>query len=148
MRFCAIVALLFACLGCQANTTAPLGDSNCLKSATISNVAGHLHGAECTADADCKYGVCKKPAYQTGSDKTFGVCTKDCSCGAGSECSKDDDATQGLHFSCIKAQSGAGSECAIQCVSNADCSKINPKLKVCASSSTFFQSAQKICTIQ
>lgn len=124
------------------------GNMNCAKSLTISNVAGLLHGAQCTNDADCKYGMCKKPAYQTGADKSFGVCTKDCSCGAGSTCSLDDNSTQKIGFSCIGAPTGGGYECAIQCAGVEDCIEINPKFNACVSSSTFFQNAQKICSIQ
>ncbi len=139
-------SLALALAGCPSTSLTPGGETNstdCQKSASVSNPMGHLHGAACGAPGDCRYGICTSNALQLGADHSMAVCTKDCSCGAGSQCDVDNAA--GMLFTCIKAPAGAGSECALLCNSDADCQNVNPGT-ICANSglySDLFQSASK-----
>ena len=133
------------CLGCPVTNTDPQNDV-CTKSTGISQPTGHLHGHECQNDSECQYGWCNKAAMQLAGATGYGVCTKDCACGAGSQC--DADNATGMSFTCIKRASGAGSECAIKCTSVADCTKINPKFTACVTGidGVFSAGASKACT--
>jgi hypothetical protein len=142
----ALLALALAA-ACETSSGAGAPSNDCAKSAGISQPTGHLHGHQCSKSEECRYGVCLSGALQKATAYvSWGVCSKDCSCGPGSACSLDDDS--GMLFTCIKAQQGGGSECAISCDSTAACEKINPDMR-CASSveySQWFQSAAKgIC---
>lgn len=140
-----LLALVFA--GCETNAAAG-GDSVCTNAPHISNAQGGIHGASCTQNADCRYGVCNKVALQLAGHVTTteGVCTKNCACGANSSCDLDDVADR--HFKCIKAPSGGGSECAVQCASVTDCQQVNPRFNACTTTSAFFQTGVKVCAIQ
>jgi hypothetical protein len=142
-----VTLFLAAC----TTTAAAGGDYICTNVPEISNKLGAINGAGCVNNSDCQYGVCKKGALQLAGHVTTteGVCTKDCACGGpSSQCSADDDEVNGVHFKCIKAPKGGVSECAIQCASLADCQKVNPRFTACTASSSAFQTAVKICTIE
>lgn len=146
------LAILFAVLGLGACTTSAgaAGDYVCKNAPGIANAQGAVHSAGCLQNSDCKYGVCNKVALQLSGHVTTteGVCSKDCSCGGPtSQCSADDDEANGLHFTCIKAASGGGSECALKCTSVADCQKVNPRFTACSTGSVTFSTAVKVCTI-
>lgn len=115
----------------------------CTLSQAISNPDGGLHGAPCTGPQDCQYGICATNGIQLPGGATVGVCTKDCSCGAGSQCSNDD--VSGTSFTCVKALAGAGSECAIRCSGDDVCTAMNPALR-CASPGEYGQYLQSAAT--
>lgn len=145
-----IRTVLLATVLAAACTTATDTTGQCpFASPVVKNQNGLLHGVACNADADCKYGVCTKAAMQQGGSSATGVCTKQCSCGGEtSTCSIDNDLNKGLSFTCIKAYSGSGSECAAVCKSDADCQKINPAQPNCVDGVTgvFTAGAQKVCS--
>ena len=149
MRFLLTVFLMSFC-ACDT-TGAGGGDYTCSNTPTIKNAQGGVHGAACVKNSDCEYGSCSKSALQLAGHVTTteGVCTKDCSCGsASSQCSTDDDETNGVHFSCIKAIGTPSSECALKCTSVADCQKVNPRFNTCTETSSSFGTGVKVCTIQ
>lgn len=132
---------------CTSCVTAVESDGNCTKSASVATTTGKLHGEECTANADCKYGNCSGTALMLAGETTFKVCTKEASCGTGTQCSDDNDTAKGLEFTSIKASAGAGTECAMTCISAADCAKVNAKLKFCVTSVTGrFSAGRKVCS--
>ncbi|MSP90999.1 MAG: hypothetical protein EXR79_04220 [Myxococcales bacterium] len=137
-------AFVALCCGCVAATDT---EYSCTKSASIATTTGKLHGEECTANADCKYGNCSGTALMLAGATTFKVCTKEASCGTGTQCSDDNDTAKGLEFTSIKAAAGAGTECAMTCLSAADCAKVNPKLAFCVTSVTGkFSAGRKVCS--
>ncbi len=139
--------------GCATGSTTP-DLTNCQYSTpVISNAAGKLHGEACTSNAECKYGTCTKAALQLGGAAvTKGVCTKQCSCGGSASVCANENVTDAsgnavVEFKCIKAPTGAGSECARYCTSAADCKAWNPELPYCvAGVSGKFQSGVKVCS--
>lgn len=148
MRWICLFALSF--LACDPNT-AHGGDVVCTKNPVVTNAQAGVHGAACSKSADCKYGTCYFAPMQLAGHVTpsVGVCSKDCSCGSStSQCSIDDDEANALHFTCIKAPSGAGSECAIGCKTLDDCTKVNPVFTACTASSKAFSTGIKVCTIE
>jgi len=115
----------------------------------ISNASGLLHGIACTSNDQCKYGACRFDAMQQGGASKVGVCTKQCSCGGStSQCSNDNDSTKGLDFTCIKAATGAGSECAVRCTSDNFCQGVNPAQPFCVTGvkGVFSAGAVKACS--
>jgi len=142
-----LVALVLCLAGCT-DSVDPFAQQDCLKSVKIAHIGGNMHGAGCTKDSECEYGICSMQSLQAAGVAGVGVCTKDCSCGAGSACSDDDEPSLGLAFTCIKVTKGAGSECARSCVANADCQNYNPKLPFCVTgvAGIFTAGAQKVCS--
>ena len=139
------LALTLVLAACTTTTLAP---GVCANAPQILHPGAHLHGAECSSGDECMYGYCTKAAMQLSGTAAFGVCTKDCSCGAHSACSDEDDETQALHFTCIRAAQGPGAECAIYCKSVGDCQKINPKFTTCTDEVTgIFVSGVKVCAM-
>lgn len=148
-----VAAFLLAAAGCESFGTNPADNpfqTDCQKSTAISNLSGKRHGEACTTAAECMYGFCKFGALQLINDATKGVCTKDCSCGANSECSKENIA--GQSYSCIfGAAKPVAKECAAVCTSDAQCAAINPALPFCLSSSGYsgvFSTALRNCAAQ
>lgn len=150
-----LTVFLMVFAACDTASTGASGDYICTNAPTIKNPQGGVHGAPCVKDADCLYGSCGKSALQLNGHVTTteGVCTKDCACGsAASQCDLDNEATASVAFTCIKsiesATGGTTSECAIQCDSLADCTKINPRVTVCTDTSDLFETGVKVCSIE
>ncbi len=145
------LALTLCVVGCEIFGSNPADkpfETDCQKSTAISNAAGKRHGEACKTGAECQYGFCKFAALQLINDATQGVCTKDCSCGAGSQCDADNISGQG--FTClIGAAKPVQKECAATCSSDGDCVKLNPALPFCLSNangySGVFSTARKVC---
>lgn len=73
-------------------------DGECKNVVKIINENGKLHGEGCLSDNECKYGRCVNAPIVTGG--AFKICTKDCTCGALSEC--DDDNTENGTYQCMR----------------------------------------------
>ncbi len=137
--------------GCESFGSSPADkpfETDCQKSTKISYPDGKRHGEECTKADDCQYGYCKLGALQLINDHTKGVCTKDCSCGAGSQCDADNISGQG--YTClIGAAKPVQKECGATCSSDADCQALNPALPFCLTNangySGVFSTARKVC---
>lgn len=138
------LSVALGALGCESASTTDVGICQ-YTTPVVKKSDGKLHGEPCDSDAECKYGTCTKAAMQLGGAGTKGVCTKQCSCGGATSVCGADDVT-GKVFKCIKAPTGAGSECALSCASAADCMAVNPDLKYCISSSSKFQTGVKVCS--
>jgi hypothetical protein len=136
-----------------ASTTGTEGAAQCPKSTSRVNAdkGGALHGVACTSDAQCLYGWCKKGALQVGLNANVGVCTKDCSCGPGSQCSDDDKdkyAASTATYICLKSNgiSPAISECAQLCASDSDCAGLGLTGAKCLMPSGKASGAKKVCS--
>lgn len=146
----AVALLAGAVCGCDSFGTNPAAnpfETDCQKSTAISNANGKSHGEACTTAAECMYGFCKFGALQLINDTTKGVCTKDCSCGAGSQCDADNAGAQS--YTCIFGSAKpVAKECALTCTSDAECAAANPDLPFCLSSSGYdlvFSTARRVC---
>lgn len=142
------LALLTLFAGCESFGKDPAAKdftTECQKSTGVSNAAGKKHGEPCTNGSECMYGICKYGALQLIGDGTQGVCTKDCSCGAGSQCSDDNAGTQS--YTCIFSDAKpVTKECAATCTSDADCAKVNPALPFCTMDyDGVFSTGVKVC---
>lgn len=142
-----------ALLGCATGSTTPDLTTCQYSTPVVSNASGKLHGEPCTSNAECKYGTCTKSALQLGGVAvTKGICTKQCSCGGSTSICSNENVTDAsgiavVEFKCIKADGGAGSECARYCTSAADCKAWNPELPFCVDGvSGKFQSGVKVCS--
>lgn len=121
-------------------------DNNCTVTNSITNVDGLLHGVACTANSQCKYGICSKSANVLEGDTSIGICTKDCSCGPHSGCDEDNDlVTKMMTFKC--ARFGTTNHCALECKTDGDCQKVNPQLPHCIDSYPgYFTVGTKVCS--
>ncbi len=132
----------------QSDSTSDTGASTCPP--VLVSAQGAPHGKACTQDSDCSYGLCQKGGFLTGYNAALGYCTKDCGCSqATAQCS--DDNAGSAQFSCSfeVSQSGGNTQasdppqkrCALQCKTDADCSKWNPALPHCIGSSKYVSSS-------
>lgn len=143
------VSVLFAACsalaGCVAADNTAGSDGLCpYPDQYVKVPTGKLHGEPCSADADCKWGICSKTSLQAGGTGA-GICTKQCNCGLGSQCS--DDNTSSAQFTCIFASSGGKKECARSCKTDAECASWNPALPHCSSSGGGgFQTGLSVCS--
>ena len=115
------------------------GDPAGCEDPVLSNPNGLGHGQVCEQDADCEYGRCVASPAITGG--AFKVCTKDCSCGANSDCGVDlspagVDPSQATAGECIrfpqKSSEPIISMCLPPCQSVSDCTALGDQYTDCA----------------
>jgi len=144
----ALTTLLVGCETFGGNSTDNGFQTDCTKSTAVSNAQGKGHGEACTTGTECLYGFCKFAALQLINDGTQGICTKDCSCGAGSQCDAD-NALTGKSYTCIHGSAPPKhKECAVTCGDDADCSALNPALPFCLGPFGYdkvFSTAVRVC---
>ena len=112
----------------------------------VSNPEGGYQGDECTQDSDCRYGTCISSPLVTGDQ--FKICTKQCNCGANSECSAD-GRVDGLDSTCLRfgvsyyPDEPMTAFCQRECTSVSDCKSFSDKYTDCR----VLVGVTKVCTV-
>ena len=112
----------------------------------LSNPSGGTHGAECTDDSDCQYGLCVTSPLVSGG--AFSFCTKQCNCGANSSC-KDDTGSGGQLGECLRFGLSSYPDepdtayCQQTCSSLADCQDLSDKYTACK----IVVGTRKVCAV-
>jgi len=87
-RFTPVALALLALLATLAVTACEEDPGDTCPAVTVKFPDGKALGFECTKDEECKYGMCYKGS-PTNFATDFGICTKNCSCGEGSDCADE-----------------------------------------------------------
>ena len=112
----------------------------------VSNPSGGYQGDECEQDSDCRYGTCVSSPLVTGDQ--FKFCTKQCNCGANSECSAD-GLVDGLDSTCLRFGVNSYPDepmtayCQRECTSVSDCKSFSDKYTDCR----VLVGVTKVCTV-